>query len=164
MPMMPVKKPVQKSGTGRSDPDVPFSFYVEIDGIRCAKFQEARGLEWRSDPVQFYEGGNNAHKVSLIGQGAFTPLTLKKGFFAASGEFFDWLKGLMDGGSRELKRVTVSVVVKNEAGDEIGRFDLFGAFMTRYAGPGFNAMDNGVAFEEIEIQYDRFEFKPGKGK
>jgi phage tail-like protein len=149
-------------GPGRADPDIPFSFFVEIDGIRCVKFREASGLEWRADPDSFNEGGNNAGQVHLVGRGTFTPLRLKKGFFGASGEFYDWMKALMDGGSTAIKRATVSVVVQNEAGDEIGRFDLFGAFMTRYAGPGFNAMDSQVAFEEVEIVYDRFEFKPAK--
>jgi len=147
--------------SSRADPDVGFSFQVEIDGIRCGKFREARGLEWKSDPVQFFEGGNNAHRVSLIGPGSFTPLVLKKGFFASNSEFLDWMKSLLDGGKKALKRVTVSVLVRNERGAEIGRYDLFGAFMTRYAGPGFNGMDNQVAVEEIEIQYDRFEYKPG---
>ena len=151
----------QSGRSSRADPDVGFSFQVEIDGIRCGKFREARGLEWRSDPVQFYEGGNNTHKVSLIGPGSFTPLVLKKGFFSSNSEFFDWMKALLDGGKKELKRVTVSVLVRNEQGSEISRFDLFGAFMTRYAGPGFNGMDNQVAVEEIEIQYDRFEYKKG---
>ncbi len=155
----------QKPGgaTGRKDPDVQFSFYVEVDGIRCARFREAQGLEWRADPVQFHEGGNHRHKVSLVGQGAFTPLTLKKGFFAASSEFFDWMSAIMDAGQSQVKRATISVVIQNAAGDEIGRYNLFGAFMTRYAGPAFNAMDSAIAVEEIEIAYDDFEYKPAKG-
>jgi len=149
-------------GAGRVDPDIPFSFYVEIDGIQCVKFHEASGLEWKADPESFNEGGNNAGQVHLVGRGTFSPLKLKRGFFAASGEFYDWMKSLMDGGSKAIKRATVSVVVKNEAGDEIGRYDIFGAFMTRYVGPGFNAMENSIAFEEVELVYDRFEYKPGK--
>jgi len=164
MPMIPAKSKGSSGGAGRADPDIPFSFYVEIDGIRCVKFREASGLEWKADPEAFNEGGNNTGQVHLVGRGSFTPLKLKKGFFAAQGEFFNWMKSLLDGGSSAIKRATVSVVIQNEAGDEIGRYDLFGAFMTRYAGPGLNAMQNGtVAFEEIDLVYDRFEFKPGAG-
>ena len=148
-------------GAGRADPGIPFSFYVEIDGIRCVKFREASGLEWKADPDSFNEGGNNAGQVHLVGRGSFSPLKLKKGFFAASWEFYDWMKALMDGGSNPVKRATVSVVVQNDSGDEIGRFDVFGAFMTRYVGPGFNAMEgSSVGFEEVELVYDRFEYKP----
>ncbi len=156
----------QKAGgkSDRLDPDIPFSFFVEIDGIQCAKFREAQGLEWRAEPVQFYEGGNYRHKVSLVGQGTFSPLTLKKGFFAAASELFDWMNAIMDGGDKKMKRATISVVVQDAAGNETGRYNVYGAFMTRYTGPSFNAMDNAIAVEEIEIAYDYFEYKPaGKG-
>jgi phage tail-like protein len=146
---------------GRTDPNVAFTFYVEIDGIRCVKFAEARGLDWQAQPVQFYEGGNYRHKVSLVGQGSFSPLTLRKGFFAASGEFYQWMNGIMNPGRQPINRVTVSLVVLSEAGDEVGRFNLYRAFMTKYGGPGFNAMENSIAFEEIEIVYDWFDFVPG---
>ncbi len=151
-------------GSGRADPAIGFSFFVEIDGIQCVQFREVSGLEWKADPEAFYEGGHNDGQVHLVGRGQFTPLKLKKGFFAAQGEFFDWMKALMDGGTSKIKRETVSVVVRDDSGSEIGRFNLFGAFMTRYAGPGFNAMEGtSVAFEEVELVYDRFEFKPGSG-
>lgn len=147
--------------SGRADPDVTFTFYVEIDGIRCVKFTEARGLEWKAETVSFYEGGNPAYKVNLVGPGSFTPLVLKKGFFAASSEFFKWFKAIMDGGRKPVSRATVAIVVLNRAGEEVGRFNLYRAFMSKYTGPGFNAMENAIAFEEIEITYDYFDYQPG---
>jgi phage tail-like protein len=144
---------------GRADPDVGFAFYVEIDGIRCVKFREAHGLEWKSEVESFYEGGNHRHKVNLVGKGTFSPLVLKKGFFAASGEFYRWFDTVMGKGS--VQRVTVSIVSLNGAGEEVGRFNFFGAFMSKYTGPTFNATDSSLAFEEIEITYDYFEFVPG---
>lgn len=144
---------------GRADPDVGFAFYVEIDGIRCAKFREARGLEWRSEVESFYEGGNHRYKVNLVGKGTFSPLVLKKGFFATSGEFFYWFDNVM--GRGPVQRVTVSIVSLNPAGEEVGRFNFYGAFMSKYIGPQFNATESSLAFEEIEITYDYFEFVPG---
>jgi len=158
------KQAAKDVASSRADPAIGFSFFVEIDGIQCVQFREASGLEWKADPEAFYEGGNNNGQIHLVGRGQFTPLKLKKGFFSAQGEFFNWMKALMDGGTSKIKRATVSVVVRGDSGSEIGRFNLFGAFMTRYAGPGFNAMEGtSVAFEEVELVYDRFEFKPGSG-
>ncbi|MBL6975869.1 MAG: phage tail protein [Deltaproteobacteria bacterium] len=148
--------------SGRRDPDSAFSFFVEIDGIQTAKFAEARGLEWKADTVSFFEGGNPRHKVNLVGPGNFTPLTLKKGFFATSGEFFNWMKAIMNPNRQPMERSTVSVVACSDAGDEIGRYNLYGAFMTKYSGPGFNAGEAAIGFEEIEITYDYFDFEPGK--
>ncbi|HOI11607.1 MAG TPA: phage tail protein [Myxococcota bacterium] len=153
-----------EKASSRTDPDVPFSFIVEIGGVQYGQFREIQGLEWRADPVQFYEGGNYRHKVTLVGQGSFTPLTLKKGFFASTGEFYDWMNDVMDSGGEKVKRVTIGIIVRNEAREEIGRFDVYGAILTRYAGPSFNAMDSAIAVEEIEIAYDYFEYKPAGGK
>lgn len=169
MPKTPVNVPkrqkpkVNQYGTmiGRVDPDVTYTFYVEIDGIRCVKFTEARGLEWKAETVSFYEGGNPAYKVNLVGPGSFTPLTLKKGFFAASSEFFKWFQAIMDGGRTPVNRVTVSLVILDRAGEEVGRYNFFRAFMSKYVGPGFNATENAIAFEEAEITYDYFTYEPG---
>jgi len=148
-------------GSGRNDPDIVFSFYVEIDGIACVRFTEASGLEWKAETVSFVEGGNYRHKVNLVGQGSYSPLVLKKGFFAGSGTFHQWLKKTMDPSNGKAHKVSISLVVTNEASDEIGRFNLYNAFPTSYKGPAFNATENAVGFEEIEIVYDYFEFIPG---
>jgi len=147
---------------GRTDPDIPFSFFVEIGGIRCVKFTEAKGLNWKADVVTFREGGNNRHAVNLIGPGSFTPLEVKKGFFSASDEFYKWMASTLSWGRAPVERVTLSVVVNNDAGNEVGRFNLYGAWVSEYKGPEFNATSSGqLAFESIVIQYDWFEFVPG---
>ncbi|MBM4396054.1 MAG: phage tail protein, partial [Deltaproteobacteria bacterium] len=49
-----------------------------------------------------------------------------------------------------------------DAGNEVGRFNLYGAWVSEYKGPEFNATSSGqLAFESIVIQYDWFEFVPG---
>jgi phage tail-like protein len=58
-------------------------------------------------------------------------------------------------------RQNISLVITNAKGDEIGRYDFQGAFVTRYKGPSFNAKQSDLAFEEIEITYDWFVFHPG---
>jgi len=146
---------------GRSDPDIPFSFWVEIDGIRCTKFREARGLEWKSDVVSFYEGGNHQNKVNLVGPGSFSPLVLKRGYFASQGEFFEMMKATVGLTAGAMKRVSMSIVSCNDQGDEIGRFNFYNAFISKYQGPGFNAMENSIAFEEVQITFDYFDFIPG---
>lgn len=147
------------SAKARRDPDVVFSFLVEIDGISCASFIEAHGLEYKAEPVSFHEGGNPRHKVNLIGPGSFMPLVLKKGFFAHSGEFFEWMNNTMNSQDQKVQRATISVVLRSADGEETGRYNIFGAFITRYSGPSFNATDSSIAVEEVEIAYDNFEYE-----
>jgi phage tail-like protein len=155
-------EPPRKPLTGRGDPDVAFSFYVEIDNIRCVKVREIRGLEWKAETVSFYQGGNHAYKVNLIGPGSFTPLVLKRGFFSTSSEFFDWMKRTMSGSKEKVERKSLAVVIQNEAGEEIARYNVFGAFISRYVGPNLVGTESQIGFEEIEIVYDYFDFVPGK--
>lgn len=153
-----------KSATGRTDPAGAFNFYVEIDGIRCAAFRSASGLEWSMEVESFYQGGENRHKVNLIGKGTFSALKLKKGFFSSISEFYNWMKHLMDPGGTPIKRATIAVVSLADDGQtEVGRFNLYNAFMNKYTGPAFDAGTNDIAFEEVEIHYDYFEYVPGKG-
>ena len=106
---------------GRTDPDINFSFYVEIDGIRCVKFAEARGLEWKMEPVQFYEGGNYRYKVSLPGPTSFSPLVLKRGYFSSGSEFYTWMRSVTDPSNKKLKDATVSLVVLSDSSSEVAR-------------------------------------------
>ena len=153
-----------KALMGRIDPDTVFTFRVEIDGIMSASFRSASGLEWAMEVQSFYQGGENTHKVNLIGKGNFTPLKLKKGFFSATSEFFNWMKFLMNPGGSSIHRATISLVILADDGStEVGRFNLYNAFMSKYTGPAMDASQNDIAFEEVEIHYDYFEYVPGSG-
>ena len=145
----------------RLDPSSAFNFFVEIDGIKCAEFRSVSGLDWSVEVESFYQGGENRHKVNLMGKGSFSTLKLKKGFFSIFSEFYFWMKHLMNPGLEPVTRVTLSVVVLADDGlSEMGRFNLYNAFMSKYTGPTFDATQNDIAFEEIEITYDYFEYLP----
>jgi phage tail-like protein len=145
----------------RTDPNVQFRFYVEIGGISCLRFAECSGVEWKMEDVSFYEGGNYRNKVHLVGRGEFSPLILKKGFFAAKSEFYEWMvKIFSPDPSREVQKVTMALVILDEKGTDLGRFNFYNAFMTKYSGPAFNGKQSDIAFETVEIVYDYFDFKP----
>jgi phage tail-like protein len=62
--------------------------------------------------------------------------------------------------SGTVQRKTMSVVVLNDAGNEVGRYNLFGAYVSKYTGPNFEAKTDDIAFEEIEICYDYYDYIP----
>lgn len=147
-------------GSGRTDPDVQFCFWLEFDSIQWAKFTEANGIEWTVKTESFTEGGNNMNQVNLIGPASFKPLVLKKGFYAGHSGFYNMMRDQLDSPGGTVRN-NISLVVTNEKGDEVGRYDFKGAFVSRYKGPSFNAKQSDLAFEEIEITYDWFVFHPG---
>lgn len=147
-------------GSGRTDPDIQFCFWLEFDSIQWAKFTEANGIEWTVKTESFSEGGNNMSQVNLLGPASFKPLVLKKGFYAGHAGFYNMMRDQLESPLGTMRN-NISLVVTNEKGDEVGRYDFKGAFVSRYKGPSFNAKQSDLAFEEIEITYDWFVFHPG---
>ena len=141
------------------DPDVSFAFALDIDGIVCGRFRECSGIEWTIATESFQQGGENRHAVQLIGTGTFKPLVLKKGFFGYDTEIYDWIYDQMNPAA-PTERKKLSVIAFSTDGEETMRYNFKGAFITRYKGPALNATSSEIAFEEVELAYDYFEFKP----
>ena len=147
---------------GRQDPELCSQYALEIDGIMSVGFKECKGIEWEAEVVSFREGGNNYHEQHLIGPAKFKPLEIKRGFVANNGEFYEWLKSCVDPFSKKkIERVTISLVVYNESMYEVGRFNFYNAFISKYAGPTFDASSNDISFEAMTLVYDFFDFTPG---
>ena len=143
-------------------PNVAFRFAVEIDGIVAAQFSEMSGAEWEMAEESFHEGGMNFHERHLVSAAKFTALTLKRGFTPAGSEFFLWMKSHFE--DKKYKRRNLSVIVQNQEGVEVGRFNFRNAFITKYGAPGLNADNNSVAFESVTLRYDYFEYQPRDAK
>jgi phage tail-like protein len=147
---------------GRQDPELCSQYALEIDGIMSVGFKECKGIEWEAEVVTFREGGNNYHEQHLIGPAKFKPLEIKRGFVANNGEFYEWLKSCVDPFSKKkIERVTISLVVYNESMFEVGRFNFYNAFISKYAGPTLDASSNDISFEAMTLIYDFFDFTPG---
>jgi phage tail-like protein len=147
---------------GRMDPELAFHYRLEIDGITSVSFKECSGVEWEMEVVNLRSGGNNIHEHHLMGPGKFKPLEVKRGFMGGNGEFFEWLKGCIDPfSSSAVKRVTISLVIFNDEMWEVGRFNFYNCFISKWSGPSMDASNADIAFESMTIQYDWFEFTPG---
>ncbi len=149
-------------GMLRTDPDVPYHYFLEINGLQCVRFKEVSGLKMTTELQRMREGGNNIHEVVMIGPQKFEPLTVKKGFYSSASEFFDWMRSIHDAGAglNSKRRQDISLVVLNTKSVEVCRFNFTNAFIIEYEAPSFNADAKEIAFESIKIHYDTFEFKP----
>ena len=134
----------------RVDPFRGFNFLVEMDGITQASFQECSGLDASSDPVDYREGGDPNHVRKLTGLNKYSPITLKRGI-TASDELWQWRQTVIDG---KTVRKNGSIVLKNEAGDEVLRWNFFNAWPSKWTGPALNATANAVAVETFELTHE----------
>jgi phage tail-like protein len=155
----------------RSDPDISYNYALEIDGIRSVHFKEVTGLKVTTEVQSVREGGNNIYEHKFIKGMKFEPLKIKRGFYGKHNDFYAWLRSTHDVANTSSTdprastvgsgRVTFALAVLRDDWTEICRFNFHGGFVMSYAGPSFDAQASGtVAFEEIEIGYDYFDFEP----
>lgn len=141
------------------DPDIAYAFDIQIGGVNYGMFTEVSGLSWKAEVQPMPEGGNNAFVRGLIKPGKFEILTLKRGWFAATGEFIDLLRGVLQP-SGKITRKNVTITVLSRDYKEIGRYDLANAAIIEYEGPALNSMSGQVGFEQIRMTYDSFTYAP----
>ncbi len=144
----------------RSDPDVPYNYVLSIDGIRSVHFKEVSGLKCTTEVTPVREGGLNMHERFLIKGMKFEPLKIKRGWFGANSDFYAWMRQVHD--PAPFSRTTIGLHVLNDNAVDVGSFEIYNAFPVSFTGPSFDSMSKGtIAFEEIEIRYEYFEFVAG---
>lgn len=139
----------------RKDPYAQFSFVIEIDGMTeaVAGFTEVSGMNAESDIIEFRQGNDPPFMRKLPGLLKFGNITLKRGY-TKNRELWEWRKSTLDG---ETQRRDGSIVLRNEAGQEVVRWNFASGWISKYEGPALNAKTNEAAIESIEIVHEGFE-------
>jgi phage tail-like protein len=132
-----------------------FQFSVEIDGIDQARFQEVGGIDATTDVIEYREGGDLLGPRKLPGQTKHSNLTLSHGY-TADDRLWLWFEDVMTGRTTNIRR-NVSVVQLDMAGQETMRWNLLQAFPVKYTAASFNAKDNNLSIERLEVAYERIE-------
>lgn len=131
----------------RNDPYRKFNFIVEIDGITSTGFQFVDGLESASDVIDYREGGEMIAARKLPGLNKFSNITLKRGV-TTNRDLWEWRRSVMDGAT---ERRNGSIIVLNEAREEVLRLNFHNAWPCRWKIGGLDALESQVLVEEIEL-------------
>ncbi|MBM3132860.1 MAG: phage tail protein [Chloroflexi bacterium] len=134
----------------RIDPLATRKFCIEIDSIAEAAFTEAAGLEAEVEVFEYQEGGNNFFTHKLPGRLKFPNVTLKRGV-TTSNELWDWFEKTSYG---KTERRNISIVLYDQAGEEVRRWNLTNAYPMKWTGPSFRASDNSISIESIEFAHE----------
>ena len=137
----------------RKDPYRAYNFLVEIDGITRAGFRECSGLDTSQDPIDYREGNESLTTRRLPGLVTYTNISLKWGTSDDS-DLWTWRKQVMDG---KVERKNGSIVLLDDTGQEVSRWNFFEGWPTRWTGPSFNATSSEVSIETLEIVHERIE-------
>ena len=134
----------------RVDPYKGFNFRIEINGIDRGGFQECTGLDTTSEPIEYREGTYPLTKRKLAGLVTYSAITLKWGT-TDSAELWEWRTKTMEG---KVERKEATIILMDDAGEEKLRWNLEAAWPSKWVGPTFNAGENSVAVETLELAHE----------
>ena len=144
---------------GRQSPYSAFNFLVEFngDGI-SAGFSDVSGLGVEVTMAEYRDGSDPVNHVRKVpGMYKVTDVTLKRGIIN-SRDLWEWLKEVREEGI--VAQRSVSVVMLDEARDEVQRWILRGVVPMKYTGPTLAAKGGSdVAMEELVLSAEAIEFE-----
>ena len=139
----------------RQDPLRNYRFRVEIDGIQAGGFSEVFIEPTTTDVIDYREGGDRSHVRKLPGLTKFGNVTLKRGV-STSLELFNWHLQVVRGQIANARR-NVSIVVLDDEGQDVARFQVSNAWPTKYDPGDLNARGNEVFIESLELANEGIE-------
>ncbi|MCB2206174.1 phage tail protein [bacterium] len=138
-------------------PPVGFHFKVEVLGIgndNDSRFQSVSGLTLEFDVESIKEGGENRYEHKLPGRTKYPDLSLKRGLLTDS-SVIEWCTDALQ--NREIKPAILRISLLNESHEPVMSWKLHNAWPRKWSVSDFNATDNSIAVETIDISYNYFE-------
>jgi phage tail-like protein len=144
------------NGNGK-DPLVSAWFGVEFQGQIVGAFQECSGLGSENEVVEYKASGPKGEFVikKVPGRMSWEDITLKRGITDAM-DMWEWRKQVEDGNVDEARK-NGSIVMFNQSGDEIARWNFYNAWPSKITGPTANAESNEIGVEELTITHEKYE-------
>lgn len=142
------------------DPLVSAWFGVEFQGGVVGAFRECTGLGSENEVVEYKASGPKGQYIikKVPGRMTWNNITLKRGI-TDSVDMWDWRK-LVEEGKIEEARKNGSIVMFNQEGTAVARWNFVNAWPSKLTGPTANAGANEVGIEELEITHEGYRRVP----
>jgi len=139
------------------NPLVSAWFGVEFQGQVSGAFRECTGLGSENEVVEYKASGPKGEFVikKVPGRMKWSNITLKRGITDTM-DMWQWRK-LVEQGKVEEACKNGSIVMFNQKGEEMARWDFVNAWPSKISGPTANANTNEVGIEELEITHEGYE-------
>lgn len=135
------------SAGSRNDPLASFNFIVTVENMR-AGFSEIGGLATETDIIEYREGSEDITVRKLPGKRKYTNISLKRGYTPDGKDLWAWRKTVMDG---KTLRKGGTITLLDESRKPALTWEFSEGWPSKWAGPAFNAKNNDIAIEEMEI-------------
>lgn len=132
----------------RRDPFHGFRFRVEIDQVQHGGFSKVKGLVRETKFETRREGGLNDFEHKFATLTTYPNLVLERGL--ADDYLWSWHEDVVEG---RVKRRTITIVLQNEAGNEVWRWLIDNAFPVKWAGTDLDGASSQVLVESVELAH-----------
>lgn len=138
----------------RKDPFNGFNFAVELDGITRMGFKQCTGLDTTTSATKYREGTDpTLAQRQLPALLTFSNISLQRGI-TDDHALWDWRNTVASG---QVVRRTISIILRDDAGQEKIRWNVKNAWPTKWSGPTFDATSDAVAIETLELAHEGVE-------
>jgi phage tail-like protein len=137
-------------------PPVAFHFRVSFGGVSSAadaSFQKVSGIGAKMETEEVVEGGENAFVHRLPKKVSHDNLVLERGIADMDSDLVSWCQETMAGGLGSIKPRLVYVHLLDSERSPLHAWTFANAYPVRWQVGDFNAQENKVAVETIELAY-----------
>lgn len=138
-------------------PPVGFHFKVEFVGIGSnndTRFQSVTGLTVQYETENYKEGGQNRYEHKLPVRTTYPEAAVLKRGMLVDSAVVKWCTDAFKKGV--IKPVTVLVTLLNEQHQPLMTWNIAGAYPRKWSVSEFNAQENNLAIETLELNYAYF--------
>ena len=136
------------------DPLVGFHYAVEIQGVVTGYFTECSGIGSEHEIIEHKivdeKGRESVQKIP--GRLKWQGVTLKRGITDAM-DIWDWREQVVQGKVDDARR-NGSIVMFNQALDEVARWNFENAWPLKVSGPSVKSDSNEFGIEELVIAHE----------
>jgi phage tail-like protein len=143
----------------RDDPYAGYNFLVTVNGVSddgqavSGSFMEVSGLEVEVTPIEYRHGSEGTTVRKMPGLAKYTNLVCKRGV-TGDVAFWNWI---LTGIQGQLLRADGAIMLLDENRQEVMRWNFRRGWACKYTGPAFNAANNEIAMETVEICHEGLE-------
>ena len=143
--------------TGPFYPPVGYFFKVNIDGLpdSDSDFQEVTGLSVSVETQSVVEGGENRFVHQLPLRAKADRLVLKRGL-NVNAQLQNWCRQAIEDFSFSPRTIHVMLLDPAAPDVPLAAWQVINAYPVKWSVSAFNAQENNLAIETIEIQYNYF--------
>ncbi len=141
----------------------PWGFYFKVvfdfsQDKNDVRFQSVSGLSVEYDFESFKEGGENRFEHKLPVRTKYADLVLKRGLLTDS-SVINWVLDAFQ--NRIFTPAGITVNLMNERGEPLQSWNVVHAIPKKWLVSDFNASENGIVVETMELSYRYFTIQKG---